>query len=143
MKVWGLTKEEIELIVSIISARDYEKNIMLEYEPKALTNGKNTERGLVRCYQVKLRCVSSKQPGSRLNWKMNRRLIACSWEVFRDVIREMFEQGAKRVQTAMADYRSKEDFEDKYKATRHRNMGSQLCPAEIGQLTNYDFEGRK
>jgi hypothetical protein len=136
MKVWGLTKEEIEMIVSIVSKRDYESNIILEYEPKQLSKRTN-------CYQVKLRCISAKQIGSRYNAGQSRRLISCSWEVFRDVIQEMFNSGANRVQTAFVDYRSAEDFQKKYRDTANHRIGSMVQPTTIGEVTNYEFERRK
>jgi len=142
MKVWGLTREEIMLVVSVVSKSKYDGNVILEYVPKQLS-----ERS--KCFQVKLKCISGLRIGSRYNtasisgFGKPRRLPVCSWEVFRDIMEEMFKCGAKRIKSTIADYRSYDDFLSKYPATKYRNVGSIMFPVQLGSLTNHDFEEKK
>ena len=116
MKVWGLTAFQIEDAILTVSDR-YARNI----EPMEYAD-------VGRAIRVKLGVKSSRAPGA--SFKRGRRISALCWHGFRDVIARLFKDGATRVQTVMADYRGLADFEAKFPATGHVNVGSMTEPLE-------------
>jgi hypothetical protein len=62
---------------------------------------------------------------------MGERIHAVCWHGHRDFMRALFDFDSEaRLTTAMADYRSREGFNELYPATAWRNIGSQINPLD-------------
>ena len=57
-----------------------------------------------------------------------------SWEAHYAVLRILFDKGAERIVSAMADYTS-DTFEDKARGVRYRNVGAPIYPIAFGDLS--------
>lgn len=67
-------------------------------------------------------------PGARRS-PSGRAIKAASWEVFRDVLTQIFEWLPDcQIETALITYRGKRDFHLKYPATAAKNVGSLAAP---------------
>ena len=65
----------------------------------------------------------------RINALTGRRVHAVCWHGFRDFFLACFEQAPQAVfRTAMDTWNGAEDFEKRYRASGHRNVGSQMYP---------------
>jgi len=85
-----------------------------------------------------LRVRNSRAQGSRLS-ASGRRTCSASWEAHRDFMRALFMANpAGRITSAFADYKGAADFEAKFAATYSRQVGSQVCPATFGSLSNWE-----
>lgn len=119
---------DIAAIVTRVSDRDYGGNAIIERcEP--------ISRAQLR---LKLRCEfalagsafpkGTLAPGAR-RAASGRALACCSWEVFRDVLTELFRvYPGCHVRTAIITYRGRADFLLKYPATAAKNIGSTAEP---------------
>lgn len=82
-----------------------------------------------------LRVNNSRAHGARLSHS-GRHTPCASWEAHRDFMRVLFDLNPEgRIKTAMADYRGREDFEAKYRATGDKNIGSLVMPVTMPELT--------
>ena len=127
MKVWGLTEFDIEEAVTRVSER-YNGNVYIDRM--------STVSPRSRCVQVHIRCYRSDAPGARSS-ASGRRSIAASWYAYRDVMRELFDVGAKRILTGLYgkwDYRGADDFEDRHEESKYVNVGSRMFPVAYGEL---------
>lgn len=81
-----------------------------------------------RAWRVKLRAVSSRGPGAK-RAASGRRTVAVCWHVHREFMRAIYKgDSGARIQTALADYRDAQDFEQKHGETANKNIGSQFAP---------------
>lgn len=80
--------------------------------------------------------LTSDSHGSRRS-ASGRRVKAASWEAHRDVMVNLFERCPKAtIRTSIITYKGKEDFQAKFRATADHNVGSQVYPAYIRDLSN-------
>ena len=84
---------------------------------------------------VKLDPPDSDHRYARRSWQ-GRRLKACSYQAFRDFILSCFASGATRVKSAMGDWRDEVAFRYDLESLWAKNIGSQVCPAMMGELSN-------
>jgi hypothetical protein len=123
MRVTGLSEEQAIAIVDRVSRDLYDGNIIVR-ESRAVSR---------QSCRISLRTRDSRAHGARYA-PSGRHCLAVSWEGFRDVIRAFLEEGATRVRTSIADY-TPANFEDEYPRTAWQNVGSQLFPVAIRELT--------
>lgn len=115
------TQDDLALALARVNL-EYENNLSLT-EPTRRTGG------------IRLVATAGKI-GCRWNHRMNKRLSAASWEAHRDFLRELFEIKPKAsVRTRFAHYNGKEGFEEKFPATAYVNIGSQMEPCTMPDLT--------
>lgn len=118
MKIWNVPIEEVTRIVTEVSDNQYNGNIRFKRTPE--------RKG--RAVTFTLTVADSRGKGSRVGWS-GRRVCACCWHGHRDIMQALFDAYPDaRLQSAQADYRGKEDFEDSFEATGYVNIGSQVSP---------------
>ncbi len=130
MQLWGVQEQELADIVSNVSDRDYQGNLIFNNGPERV-NG--------RSIRFTLRVSDSKRSGAHHSaptpWSDGRRTVSACWHATRDVLEAIFQEFPEaRVKSAMADYRGQEDFSRKFPDTYHVNVGSQVAPAKYGSL---------
>src|SRR5262245_55222447 len=82
-----------------------------------------------------IRARSSKAFGARRSWT-GRRSVAASWEAHRDCMRALFRLDPQaRLLTGMATYKGATGFEQTHPSTQFRNIGSQMQPAYMRELS--------
>jgi len=124
MKFTGWTPEQISEVVSAVSVLSFGANLRFEE-----TRSEQTRRGWTVLGVLRVR--DSGRTGARLG-PSGRRSVAASWEAHRDVMWGLFDLNPEgRIVTSIADYRGREDFVSKYRATRDRRVGS----STIGELS--------
>ena len=65
-----------------------------------------------------------------------RHMPKASWEAHRDVLQALFALDPDAtIRTALATYRGRADFRDKFPATAHKNVGSTMCPVTFRETT--------
>lgn len=100
--------------------------------PNVRTENWRTNGQKVRTTSFVLRVNDSSGPGARWSGSGRRTPAAC-WHVHRDLYKLIFERDAgTRIQTALADYRGVEDFEQKFPDTYYSNCGSMAAPCWFG-----------
>lgn len=120
MKLWNVTQEQLEGIVTEVSNEQYGGNLRIK---SIATNGKR-----VKTVTFTLTVNSSKEKGGRRSHS-GRRVCACCWHGHRDVMQKIFVRFENaRLQTALADYRGRDDFENSFESTGDKNIGSQFAP---------------
>jgi hypothetical protein len=68
-------------------------------------------------------------PWQRISAQTGRKVHAVCWHGFRNFFRECFKLAPNAVfRTALATWRGSADFEARYRASGHRNVGSQMYP---------------
>jgi hypothetical protein len=79
---------------------------------------------------------------SRSMFQNERRVHAVCWHGFRDYFREVFkvEPGAI-FKTQMDTWKGSEDFEARFRASGHRNVGSQMAPVMAAECCRCGEEG--
>lgn len=121
MNIRGLTADQLRVIVEKVSDEQYEGNIIFNREPE-------WKKGW---WIFTLRVKNSKGPGAKHSALSGKRTVACCWHAHRDVMKEIFERFPNaELLTAMAQYRGKEGFEENFRQTAYKNVGSLYCPAE-------------
>jgi hypothetical protein len=126
MLVTGLSLFDFRSIVGQVSAEHYEGNVIVHQDAHKLSETR---------FRARLTVKDSRAHGARLSWS-GRHIPAASWEAYRDVLAEVFERyPSARVRTAMATYAGKDGFEANYPATAYVNVGSQMQPAYMGELS--------
>jgi len=77
------------------------------------------------------------QRTSASGFSPDRRVFAVCWHGHRDFMKELFERDPDaRIKSMFADYRGKEQFEDKFEATGYRNVGSMMYPMQAREVCN-------
>ena len=72
----------------------------------------------------------------------NRRVHAVCWHGFRDFFRACFEQEPNAVfRTALDTWKGSEDFEARFAASGHKNIGSQVAPCFAAEACRCGEEG--
>jgi hypothetical protein len=118
MKVWNVPAEELTRIVTTVSAERFDGNIRFKRTPDPVG----------RAVAFTLTVANSRGKGSRVG-RGGRRICACCWHGHRDIMSAIFaEYPDARLQSAVADYRGRQDFEDSFEATGYANIGSQFEP---------------
>lgn len=125
MRVYGLTANEIEHIVSNVASW-YAGNLRVN----ELRDHHRKDRKVVT---FTLRTKNSHIEPSRLA-PSGRHTIAANWQAHYNVMNELFLAGATRITSRLADYKSYNDFMDHAQSTRHANVGSHMFPVSIGEL---------
>ena len=88
-----------------------------------------------------LRVSNSRAYGARKSWS-GRHIKAASWEAHRDFMAAIFARDPNaRLQTGMAVYRGYHGFMREYPATGDRNIGSQMCPCTMPELSIENTQG--
>jgi hypothetical protein len=117
------------------SLADFEAAVVkvsYEYGGNLTVHRDSYQRG--RLVRARVAVVSSREPGARRSWS-GRRIPAACWHAYRDVLAALFEQRPRAtVRTALAVYRGREGFEQRYPDTAYQNIGSQMFPAYMPQL---------
>lgn len=131
MKVWGLNAVQIETAVNKVSRLRYENNLIIDYGNSPL----KCISPRTKCFQFTIRGKESKKPGTRLNTGLNRCLVSASWEAYRDVMEQLFIEGAIRIKTRLKNYTSYENFLSTYKETAYVNIDSQTFPIGMIETT--------
>jgi hypothetical protein len=71
-----------------------------------------------------------------------RRVHAVCWHGFRDYFRACFKLAPDAVfRTSMDTWRGAQDFEARFRASGHRNIGSQACPVMAAEACRCGEEG--
>jgi len=118
MKLWNVPEEELVRIVTEVSDNQYGGNIRFKRAPE--------RKG--RAVAFTLTVANSRAKGGRIGHS-GRRVCACCWHGHRDIMQALFDAYPDaRLQSAQADYRGKDDFEDSFEATGYTNIGSQMSP---------------
>lgn len=111
-------------------------NALAMVQPKYVNNLKIMETWTKgKRMRFVLRAHNSREHGARLS-ASGRHTPSVSWEAHRDFMRAVFEQDANaRIETGLAIYRGSDDFEAKYLATGHKNIGSQMHPCTMRECS--------
>jgi hypothetical protein len=126
MQVTGLSLTEFYRIVEKVSAETYRGNVIVADDAHELSGNR---------FVARLKVRDSHAYGARLSWT-GRHMPAASWEAYRDVLTELFDRYPEaRVRTVMATYRGKDGFEANYPDTAYVNIGSQMQPAYMPELS--------
>jgi len=106
---------------------EYKDNIIFQNKPEKTSHG----------IKATLRVRDSHAYGARTSWQ-GRHGPYASWEAHRDFIRALFKLVPNAsVKTGMALYRGNEDFEAKFQETASKNVGSQIQPCTMPELSVY------
>lgn len=126
MLVTGLSLETFRDIVTYVSNRDYNGNVIVQRDAYEMSPNR---------FRARLRVTDSHEHGARMSWS-GRHMPAASWEAYRDVLQVLFDKYPNaRVQTAHAVYRGREGFERDYPETAWVNVGSLFQPAYLRELS--------
>jgi hypothetical protein len=133
MRVSKVTREGLITALAITNL-EYEGNLCFDDYWKAL-NKKGTR------FQIRLRTHSARKnrkgerpPGcvirpAGFGRKHERGVATACWHSMRDFLRALFEIHPEAVvRTAIATYEGKEGFEENYRGTASRNIGSRMEP---------------
>ncbi len=124
MQVRGLTTQQAIPVVASVSNSLYAGNIdVRDYD----------NVGRSSCH-FRLWATDARAWGARMS-SSGRYAHAASWEAYRDVIRALFEEGARSIRTSMRTYHSLQDFKDTFPDTAYDNIGSILYPVTMPDLT--------
>ncbi len=124
MQVRGLTTQQAIPVVASVSDDLYDGNIDVREWDNV---------GRSSCH-FRLWATDARAWGARTSTS-GRYAHAASWEAYRDVIRALFEAGARSIRTSMRTYHSLQDFEDTYRDTEYQNIGSMMYPVSMPELT--------
>ncbi len=118
MKLWNVTADDLVRIVTTVSNKSFDGNIVFKREPER--DG--------RAVSFTLTVRSSRDRGGRRS-HTGRGVWACCWHGYRDIMSAIFaEFPDARLKTAKADYRGCADFEAKFEQTGDTNIGSTFEP---------------
>lgn len=118
MLLYKVNQATLEAIIEETS-KEYAGNIKLK---SIATHGK----GLRFTITVK----DSKNVGAKRGVS-GRRISAACWHAHRDLMRNIFKANPDaRLKTMLADYKGKQDFENKFQETGYVNVGSYFNPLE-------------
>jgi hypothetical protein len=93
--------------------------------------GKTTELRSVRCL---LRCRNGREPVARMS-SSGRRINSVNWETHKRWMECLFDMcPSLTIDTALAKYKGREDFLNKFEATYEHNAGSRINPVCFGAL---------
>jgi hypothetical protein len=141
---YGPSEEEFRSIVTIVGHERYADNLEVTnvQEVRTLKDGRHVIRGRVRAidsgFQTRPRDTDYLAPGARRSWSGRRQTAAC-WHAYRDVLAELFRRYPRAtVITSMARYDGREGFERNYLTTADINIGSQMQPAYMPELCDWD-----
>lgn len=128
MKVWGVTKSELEFYLAVVSYEKYNNNLTFNRWPE--------QRGNALIFT--LRVKDSKGPGHKRGLKflgfdrgyaLGKRLASACWHAHRDFMIELFHQFPNtRLKTSLADYHGETEFLYLYKETGRCNIGGSIFP---------------
>jgi len=125
MKVWGVNETQLEICADEVGVKLYE----LRPDGRALRFGirPTGERDEYGNYKYQRTSSSGFNP--------ERRVHAVCWHGHRDFMRAIFKREPNaRIKTMWADYKGSQDFERKFGATAHLNVGSMMYPAYAGSV---------
>ena len=123
----GVTASRVVEIIETVSAEQYNGNLA-PVDEKPLGQNDYGFRGRVRA-------IDSRAYGARTS-SSGRHGPYASWEAYRDVLIAIFEEWPHAtVRTGLAYYRGREGFEEGYPDTAYINIGSQMQPAYMPELS--------
>lgn len=136
MLVYGVNASQVETAVQRV-ADEWDGNVQL----KSLTDKSNSRGGRA---SYALRAADSHKNGARRSHS-GRATVSSCWHVHRDVLRELFKINPNaRVVSGLGErvdgkfkrtvYNGSDGFENDFPGTAWINVGSDWCPAYIGQL---------
>jgi len=136
VQIWGVTKEELESVIQDVGDFFYGGNVRLEgYAPRP---------GNSALWHLRYNKPRSKG-GKGVRIARNGKTVGSCWHVHRDVMAEIFRRFPNaRIKSALADYRSKEDFEQKFSdtyETTYYGMGPWGTTEEFGNSCLCSEEG--
>lgn len=77
------------------------------------------------------------QRTSASGFHADRRVFAVCWHGHRDFMRAIYKRDQNaRIKSYIADYRNAQDFEEKFPATGHENVGSMMYPMQAREVCN-------
>jgi hypothetical protein len=118
MKVWNVSADCIGHVVQAVSAEKYGGNLIFKRLPE--TDG--------RAVRFTLTVRKAADPGGRRS-NTGRKVCAACWHCHRDVMEAILTIVPNaRIKTAQADYRGREDFDEKFEDTGDTNCGSMMDP---------------
>lgn len=118
------------------TAADYEGNVRFKNGPDPV-NQKGTG------HRLTLTVHASSKPGGRRS-NTGRKVAAACWHVHREFFRHLYDLAPEAViQSALATYTSKEDFEKTFEVTGDRNMGSAFEPCAVRNACECDDDDDK
>lgn len=122
MKLYGVTKDQLEAIMLRVSRKRYRGNLEFVYVEQHRNH-----------VQFTLRVKDSHDKGARLG-HTGRHMVSACWHAHRDLMREIFTQYPEaRLISAQAVYNGAADFTQKYLATGYKNIGSMMQPLTYEQ----------
>lgn len=133
MVVKGVTLEDLAKAMARASGA-YDGNLEFAYSPVALNQRGDRWRFRVKARSgAKNRRTGERPPGCMVRYcpfrGVERGAAAACWHAFRDFMRALLELKPEAViKSAAATYRGSEGFEENYRETGWRNIGSQMYP---------------
>jgi hypothetical protein len=126
MLITGLSLEKFREIVTELSVRRYNGNVIVHQDAHALSGNR---------FRARLTVQDSYAYGARLS-PSRRHTRAASWEAYRDVLSNMFFQFPNATaRTREAVYQGEPGFLMNYPATGRKNVGSMVDPVTYPELS--------
>jgi hypothetical protein len=120
MQVWNVSADCIGHVVQAVSSANYDGNLIFKRLPETVG----------RAVRFTLTVRKAADPGGRRS-NTGRKVCAACWHCHRDVMAAIMAIVPNaRIKTAQADYRGREDFDDKFESTGHTNCGSTMEPLD-------------
>jgi hypothetical protein len=120
MQVWNVSADCIGHVVAAVSSANYDGNLIFKRLPEMVG----------RSVSFTLTVQRAANPGGRRS-HTGRKVCAACWHCHRDVMAAIMAIVPKaRIKTAQADYRGREDFNDKFESTGYNNCGSMMEPLD-------------
>ena len=136
MKVWTtLTDDDLYDIATEIGVRISAQGSVYNGRPAIGRDGRARRFNLRPTDE---RNENGDRPYQRVSasaFRPERRVYAVCWHGYRDFMREIFSRDPEaRIKTYVADYKGKEDFEEKYPETAYTNVGSMMYPQYLSEV---------
>jgi hypothetical protein len=120
MKVWNVSADCIGHVVQAVSSANYDGNLIFKRLPE--------RSGRAVLFTLTVRRAAD--PGGRRS-NTGRKICAACWHCHRDVMAAIFAiVPDARIKTGWADYRGREDFNEKFDDTGNTNCGSVMEPLD-------------
>lgn len=134
MEIKGVTLDEFDDIVSMVSATMYHDNVIVDNSAHALSGTRIRARLRTVISSIKVDGEKLSAPGARRS-ASDRYSVAACWHAYRDVLAELFRLYPDAVvRTGMAVYRGAVGFLADYPPTAYQNIGSMMSPRRMPDL---------
>lgn len=147
MRITGLTLSQFQACTSFVSYSRYSGNGIVHPDARDRPAQRSRETGQLRnqC-QARLTVSDSHGAGSRLTVSGRHGPYAC-WHLYRDVLREVFNQFPGAVIISgnywRVTYRGYDGFQELYPATGRKNIGSPIEPVTMPELCSCGLDIRE